>query len=628
MKMKIISVLAFFCGASGAFAASPRISPQVQAAPAPVAHGAEAVRLIRSRGVGKISPARQGLRNAQSFTAAQAFDGQGPQAARAAAVELPVEPQSSALPWTRGQILGFVGEHGSALRRVKGVSKLYVSRSVPGQSLSALVIVGEPRRSLAALEKRVRSQVPEISELTGMMGAPNQVVFRHPGPKFSAFVPMSVKEQVKNKRTVSYVVEGRFGFSSRARLRLDLNPRSPNHGRLMISFASWREDSPYSQERLASAGELKRLASALGQFAEAHPAHPDENTYKIIQQHLSNDALVERLEGFARENAQAMQIVVGVKGVSVIPELGSYYGSSRLLVLLDKSAVPAVSIQALRKSFPGLNKFPVAYEIASEGVREETSADKVEAFLADNGDTIRAVPGVVEATARGGAVVVHLAVYEAPENVMAALNQALPGLFDFKVIFRVAFPLIAGSRPTPVDEALLDPAPIAELGKENPLRIRVEQVDSRWQDDNIMNGSVGALSGRLLNPQAAYLSIRATVRKMLGDEYEGRSGIPLANNVATRKISSIEEGVAEAALNLAKGFSYSTEYASGRANLVRRVERLVAHLENLDNVVAVSAYTATVMDGMGEEALDVGLILFLNRETGEYVAIYAREGNG
>lgn len=165
------------------------------------------------------------------------------------------------------------------------------------------------------------------------------------------------------------------------------------------------------------------------------------------------------------------------------------------------------------------------------------------------------------------------------------------------------------------------------LPASSPLRGKAERTNAVWADENIMNGVAHVLSGRLLlEGKPVKERLTATSISLIQSYFKNYDEQTLTAPVLAETDLSLNQALDRAALNIAKGFFYDT----GNPANIRPLRALIARLANWapGEITPFSASSTAIIKGTSEDPLEVGLVIFLNPRTGEYLAFYSREGNG
>ncbi|MBI4350350.1 MAG: hypothetical protein HY550_02820 [Elusimicrobia bacterium] len=166
-----------------------------------------------------------------------------------------------------------------------------------------------------------------------------------------------------------------------------------------------------------------------------------------------------------------------------------------------------------------------------------------------------------------------------------------------------------------------------DLPKSHKVRKAAEGTDSQWGDEDIMNGVVHVRSGHMVfDGGLAKDRLAATVTEYVKVYFKYYDEQILAAPVKAETGLAVKTAVDLAALNIAKGFNYDTGNQENIKPLRAQIGRLTGLLGA--EVTVLSAKSRAVIEDIGGDALEVGMVIFVNTRTGEYLAFYSREGNG
>ncbi len=366
--------------------------------------------------------------------------------------------------------------------------------------------------------------------------------------------------------------------------------------------------SEESASLLMVAGNAKKLKALVASMpgwtlapeaASANLLSPAVQTKKPGNTGIAGGVIFQAVSEFKNKNSARILAIKGVSGVSVAIAKGPI--SSHVLLIDLDSTVPQATVDAAIKKLPGYdgNLIHIKYEMMGPIAAQNTS----EAPPAKERPT---------KTGPGGQNVIS------GSELDSLFSRWKPNLAITKEKGPIAVkgPVLP-SQTVPVIER--EPLP-----KSSVLRQKTEELDAQWGDDNIMNGSVGTLSGRFKGvPSSIQISVAAKVILMQTfEEYESRK---LENSVAASPIP-LKDAIEKAVINLADGFNLDKSNPENLDGLREQISPLTSLLGKTGRVVAVSA-KSTAMDENSDPAVkvNVGLVLFVNQKTGEYVAFYARQ---
>lgn len=157
------------------------------------------------------------------------------------------------------------------------------------------------------------------------------------------------------------------------------------------------------------------------------------------------------------------------------------------------------------------------------------------------------------------------------------------------------------------------------------------RMDQELADMNIMSGVVGVASGKLSNKNPSDADFAAWAKALTTDyvtatESEGPSAL-------STKFVSNSEGVKKAALYLADGFAYDTSNPDNFTDIIQGMpDQEVLGINDLTKALGGPVKNITVeaqvADDNGYDGPNkVGMSVFLNTSTGEFIGFYGREGH-
>lgn len=188
-------------------------------------------------------------------------------------------------------------------------------------------------------------------------------------------------------------------------------------------------------------------------------------------------------------------------------------------------------------------------------------------------------------------------------------------------------PLVAcGGADSPATDGESGDAVRSALTRRNlprgDLRTKSEEIAQEWLDNNIMTGDVrldaGVLDGRLTKVALQKFSEKIVTDHLKSQERTFRD--------VKSETPEFADGLLEDATIAigADGFVYDRSNPDNFVDIEKQVRDLVALLGDSSKLDAVLVKTRA-SDGEAEEKR-VTQFLFVNRETKQYLAFYAREG--
>lgn len=177
------------------------------------------------------------------------------------------------------------------------------------------------------------------------------------------------------------------------------------------------------------------------------------------------------------------------------------------------------------------------------------------------------------------------------------------------------------------DNAVKNGVTLKELPAKSSLRQKVEEQNSTWGDENIMNGNVSVAARKVSLDAVEHLDVVAKAafedRLKWHGEYVGADEVQGKVTTAVPKDAAVE-----AAKRLAlDGFVY----ANNRDNIApveEAVKSLVDALGPAADVQVMRADAKVVVPSADDDAKTwrASTYVFANKRTGELVVFYAREG--
>jgi hypothetical protein len=171
------------------------------------------------------------------------------------------------------------------------------------------------------------------------------------------------------------------------------------------------------------------------------------------------------------------------------------------------------------------------------------------------------------------------------------------------------------------------------LTANNPVRISAADLDASWADANIMNGSVGVMSGQLDfssgAPSEAQLKNWAGL--MLKDAVQeiDNSALTAAPKVTAGEAN--DKAIQKAATQVgAEGFVLT----NSPANIAPVTTEISASIRALGDRADLRMYRAQGTTGIedspetprGDDQWKAGVHLFVNQRTGQFMGFFSREG--
>ncbi len=193
--------------------------------------------------------------------------------------------------------------------------------------------------------------------------------------------------------------------------------------------------------------------------------------------------------------------------------------------------------------------------------------------------------------------------------------------------------------PAPAEQSLqtqqerLDAIYNRQLPASSKLGETARQLDQELADQNIMSGVVGAASGKFstANPSQAQLESWATA--MAGDYLGETDGVKLQD--AKVELLDPKEALERAGLAVAEGFAYDTSNPDNVRGVIDgaddgnggRLLGLADAIKLLGPSVKAVLVTGKAEDpNGGSRPNGVGMGLFVDTQSGEFVGFYGREG--
>lgn len=182
----------------------------------------------------------------------------------------------------------------------------------------------------------------------------------------------------------------------------------------------------------------------------------------------------------------------------------------------------------------------------------------------------------------------------------------------------------AGSEPASEDDEIRRGGLARQDLPSGAFRTRAEELAQQWLDDNIMTGDARIDAGKVRGTLTA-ASLSKFAQKMVTDHLARSDQKMTSPAVATPAFA--DALVKDAAKTVAvDGFVYTPT----RANIEpveKNVRELLAFLGDTSKLDAVTLKAKVEGEDVDEDHDEVSLWIFVNRDTKEFVAFYAREGS-